>query len=76
MHKPLSLIEIVMSGKAKEVSESSQVYLRAGWKELTAVINWVSSSQVEEVAPMQSSIGNGRRVQVWGRGIDLKIGVR
>ena len=44
MHKPLSLIEILMSGKAKEVS--------------------------------QSSIGNGRRVQVWGRGIDLKIGVR
>ena len=32
-----------MSRKAKEVSEIFQVNLRAGWKELTAVINWVIS---------------------------------
>ena len=42
---------------AKQVSEISQVYLRAGWNELTAVIlNWLSSSLVEEVAPTQSSM--------------------
>ena len=41
---------------AKEVSEISQVYLRAEWKELTAIINWVSSSLVEEVIPMQLSM--------------------
>ena len=50
MHKPLPSIEILMSRKAKEVSEISQVYLRAGWKEMTAVMNWVSYS-LEEVAP-------------------------
>ena len=56
MHKPLPPIEILMSRKAKEVSEISQVYFRAGLKEFTAVINWVSSSLAEEVAPMQSSM--------------------
>ena len=56
MHKLLPSIEIWMFRKAKEVSEMSQVYLRAGWNELTTVINWVSSSVVEEVAPMQSSM--------------------
>ena len=50
MHKPLPSIEILLSRKAKEVSEISQVYLRAGWKELTAAINWVSSPLVAEVA--------------------------
>ena len=37
-----------MSRKAEEVSEISQVNLRAGWKEFTAVINLVSSFLVED----------------------------
>ena len=36
--------------KSKEVWEISRVYFKAGWKELTAVIKWVSSSLVDEVA--------------------------
>ena len=36
---PLPSIEILMSRKAKEVSEIAQVYLRAGSKELASVIN-------------------------------------
>ena len=39
-----------MSRKAKEVSEISQVYFKARRNELITVINWVSSSLVEEVA--------------------------
>ena len=54
--KPLSLIESLMSRKANEFSEISLVYLRAGCKELTEVINWLSSSLLDEVAPKQSSI--------------------
>ena len=49
--KLLPLIEILMSRKASEFSEISQVYFRAGWKELTAVMNWSSSSLLDEVAP-------------------------
>ena len=56
MHKPLPSIETLMFKKDKESSEFSQVYFRAGWKELTAVMNCVSSSLVEEVAPIQSSM--------------------
>ena len=37
-------MESLISRNAKEVSEISQVYLMAGWNELTAVINWLSSS--------------------------------
>ena len=40
MYRPLPSIEILMAKKAKQVLEISQVYFRAGWKELTAVINW------------------------------------
>ena len=43
------------SRNAKKVSETSQVYLRARLNELTA-LNELKSSQVEEVAPMQSSM--------------------
>ena len=38
-HKPFPSIETLISRNAKEVSEISQVYLRAGWNELTRVIN-------------------------------------
>ena len=51
-------MESLMSGNAKEVSEISQVYLRAGWNELAAVINWLSSSQVEEVATVEFRFGS------------------
>ena len=54
LDRPLPSIESLMARKAKEVSEISQVYFRAGRKELIAFINWVSSSLVEEVAPIQS----------------------
>ena len=54
--KLLPLIESLLSRKASEFSEISQVYFRAGWKELTAVINWSSSSLLDEVAPTQSSM--------------------
>ena len=67
MHKPLPSIESLISRNAKEVSEISQVYLRAGWNELTAVINWSSSSLVEEVAlpwmPEVFSLANGEERQ-------------
>ena len=56
MDKPLSLIESLMSRKANEFSEISQVYFRAGLKELTELINWLSSSLLDEVAPTQSSM--------------------
>ena len=56
MDKPLSLIESLISRKANEFSEISQVYFRAGWKELTELINWLSSSLLDEVAPTQSSM--------------------
>ena len=39
MHKPLPPIEILMSRKAKEVSEISQVHFRAGLKEFTVIGN-------------------------------------
>ena len=39
MHKRLPSIETLISRNAKEVSEISQVHLRAGCNELTAVIN-------------------------------------
>ena len=39
MDKPLSLIESLMSRKANEFSEISQVYFRAGRKELTELID-------------------------------------
>ena len=44
-----------MSRKANEFSKLSQVYFRVGLKELTEVINWLSSSPLDEVAPTQSS---------------------
>ena len=50
MDKPLSLIESLMSRKANEFSEISQVYFRA------ALINRLSSSLLDEVAPTQSSM--------------------
>ena len=53
LDRPLPSIESLMARKAKEVSEISQVYFRAGRKELIAFIKWVSSSLVEEVAPIQ-----------------------
>ena len=53
MDKPLSLIESLMSRKANEFSEISQVYFR---KELTELINRFSSSLLDEVAPTQSSM--------------------
>ena len=37
MHKPLPSVEILMSRKAKEVSEISQVYLRSGSRKGTDV---------------------------------------
>ena len=49
LDRPLPSIESFL----KEVSENSQVYFRAGRKELIAFINWVSSSLVEEMAPIQ-----------------------
>ena len=49
MNKPLSLVESLMSRKANEFSEISQVYFRAGWKELTALINRLSSSLLDAV---------------------------
>ena len=49
-HKPLPSINNLMSRKAEEELEISHLYLRAGWKEFTAVINRVSYSLVEEVA--------------------------
>ena len=54
--KPLSLTKSLMSRKANEFSEISQVYFRAGWKELTEVVNWLSSSLLDKVAPTQSSM--------------------
>ena len=54
--KPLSLIESLMSRKANEFWEISQVYFRAGRKELTEVIYRLSSSLLNEVAPTQSSM--------------------
>lgn len=39
MDRPLLLIEHLMSRKAKEYSETSHVYLRAGGKELTELMN-------------------------------------
>ena len=44
MDKLLPLIESLMSRNASEFSEISQVYFRAGWKELTAVMNWSIAS--------------------------------
>ena len=37
-------MESLISRNAKQVSEISQVYLRAGWNELRAVINWFSGA--------------------------------
>ena len=54
--KPLSLIESLMSRKATEFSVISQMYFRAGWKELTEVINRLNSSLLDEVAPTLSSM--------------------
>ena len=54
--KPLPLIEALISRKASEVSEISQLYLRAGSKELNEVIKRLSSSLLDEIAPMQSSM--------------------
>ena len=55
--KPLSFIaESLLSRKANEFSEISQVYFRAGWKKLTELINRLSSSLLDEVAPTQSSM--------------------
>ena len=45
-----------MARKASEYFKISQVYFRAEWKELTEVINWLSSSLLDEVAPTQSSM--------------------
>ena len=58
-----------MSRKAKEVSEISQVYLRAGER------NWCSYKLNELLSGRGGSADavsqcSGRRVQVWGRGID------
>ena len=39
MLRPLLSIEMLMCRKAKEVSEISQVYLRAGRKELMVVVS-------------------------------------
>ena len=50
MDKPLSLIKSLMSRKANEFSEISQVYFRAGRKELTKLMNRLSSSLLDEVA--------------------------
>ena len=44
-----------MSMKGNEILDISQVYFRAGRKELTEVIN-KSSSLLDEVAPAQSSM--------------------
>ena len=41
MHKPLPSTETLKSRNAKKLSKISQVYLRAGWNQLTAVINWL-----------------------------------
>ena len=47
----------LISGNAKEESETSQVYLRAEWNEFTAVINGLSFSLVvEEVGSTGSSV--------------------
>ena len=43
-----------MSRKANEFSEISQVYFRAGCKELTESIDRLSSSLPDEVAQRQS----------------------
>ena len=56
MDKPLSLIESLMSRKANEFSELSQVYFRAGRQELTELINRLSSFLLDEVAVTQSSM--------------------
>ena len=45
-----------MSRKANEFSEISQVYFRAGRKEMTEVVNRLSSYLLDEVAPTQSSM--------------------
>ena len=55
MDKQLSLIESFMSRKGNEFSVISQVYFRAGRKELTEVIN-KSSSLLDGVSPAQSSL--------------------
>ena len=44
-----------MSRKVNEFSDISQVYFRAGRKELTEVVK-KSSSLLDEVAPAQSSM--------------------
>ena len=46
----------LMPRKANELSEIYQVYFKAGWKELTEVMNCLISSLLDEVAPMQSSM--------------------
>ena len=56
MDKPFSLIESLMSRKANEFFETSEVHFRVGRKELTELINRLSSSLLDEVAPTQSSM--------------------
>ena len=47
---------MLISRKVIEVSEISHVNLRAGWKELTKLINRSNSSLVQDMAPRQSSM--------------------
>ena len=56
--KPLPLTKSLMSRKASECSEISQVYFRA------EVMNWLNSSLLDEVGPTQSSM---ERLQRSGR---------
>ena len=47
---------MLISRKVTEVSEISQLNLRAEWKELTKPIYRSNSSLVQDVAPRQSSM--------------------
>ena len=67
MHKQLLPVEILMSKKAKEVSEISLVHLRAGWKELTAVIKL--SELLSGRGVSADAVVNVTAVEVLGRGI-------
>ena len=45
-----------MSRKGKEFSEISHVYFRAGWKELSELMNWLNCYLLDEAGPTQLSM--------------------
>lgn len=54
--RPFLLIESLMSRKGKGFSEISHVYFKAGWKELSELMNWLNCYLLDEAAPTQLSM--------------------